>query len=259
MNNYAPFVSGAISGFIEVSITHPFDLLKTKLQEAIQKKLVPRSSLITISKSIYTTGGISGFYKGLSLKIIGTVPMRLTYWSSQYYATSYLQKNGYTHHKALVYGGVIGGFAQTIIDNPLEVIKTRIITQNISITKAIGLPYPGFIPTLIRNSIFAICVNNAISYKKANNPLYNFLIGAGGGFCGSMLSHPFDYIKTEYHRQTKNLSKKISKNIYKKIIKDVTISPTILMTGCIPRATLGFFNMGIGAVVFISLQNYLSK
>ena len=34
------FIAGGISGIIEVISTHPIDLIKTKLQEASQKKMV---------------------------------------------------------------------------------------------------------------------------------------------------------------------------------------------------------------------------
>jgi len=246
---YVPLISGAISGFIEVPTTHPLDLIKTKLQQ--ESQLGNKVNIIKLAKNIYISQGISGFYIGIVPRIIGVVPMRLTYWSTQYYSTNYFLNNNINLYQSVLCGGIIGGICQTTLDNPLEVVKTRMITSNTNFLQSIKPPYPGFYITLARNSIFAVTVNMAIANKKENKPIYNFMLGATGGFLGSIISQPLDYIKTEVQR---SISKQNS-NIYE-ILNN---NPSILMKGWYPRAFLGFMNMGIGSFVFINMNNILRK
>lgn len=246
---YIPLVSGAISGFIEVPTTHPLDLIKTRIQK--ESQIGNKVNIIKLGKNIYFSQGIKGFYKGVIPRMIGVVPMRLTYWSSQHYSTNFFLRNKINPYQSVLYGGLVGGICQTFLDNPLEVVKTRMITSSKNFMQSIKPPYPGFGITLARNSLFAMAVNMAIMHKKENRLLHNFMLGATGGFFGSVISQPLDYIKTEVQRSVSCQHK----NIYKMLTKD----PTILMRGWFPRALLGFMNMGIGALVFIKMNNILRK
>ena len=67
---------------------------------------------------------------------------------------------------------------------------------------------------MIRNVIFAIPVSY---FTKVYGHDYSFFAGAFGGFIGSIISHPFDIIKTEMQRcGGSNMSMiNIFKDIYK--------------------------------------------
>ena len=87
--------------------------------------------------------------------------------------------------------------------------------------------------------------------KQKNQKIYygiHFLKGAIGGFIGSVITQPLDYIKTEQQRLVKN-----NRTIIDIIIKDYKF----FMVGTMPRAILGFLNMGIGATVYTVITNHI--
>jgi hypothetical protein len=266
---YISLISGAISGLVEVQTTHPIDVIKTKLQQSTL-------NINQTIKHIYKTHGLIGFYNGLIPRLIGIVPMRIVYWNSQYYSTKYYLTLNFSYQSSLILGGLSGGILQTIIDNPIETIKTRMINGS-NLTTAIKLPYYGFGATLLRNSIFAVSMNYISNkYKVSTNKYFldlntivfdysiilNFFIGAIGGLIGSVITQPFDYIKTQlqsidsYNKiEYKLKQKEILNKAYNNLIKN----PSYLMKGWQPRAFLCFMNMGIGSVIFHTSNEYLTK
>ena len=69
------YYAGAISGIIEVVLTHPLDFIKTKRQEYIQNNL----NMNNFYKKVYG-GNISNLYSGIFSRLIGIIPMRLSFW-----------------------------------------------------------------------------------------------------------------------------------------------------------------------------------
>lgn len=61
----ATFLSGASSGMVAAFVTHPFDVLKTKRQLAVE-----RVSLL----SIFRVEGCVGIFRGLSLRLLTVIP-----------------------------------------------------------------------------------------------------------------------------------------------------------------------------------------
>lgn len=247
--------SGALSGWIEGMVTHPLDLIKTKTQEK-QLKYNKSVKIKNIVKNIYRKNGLTGFYKGITPKLIGVIPMRLTYWGVLNNINKRLyNKNDNNIDKLLKlsFAGSISGSVQTIIDNPIEVFKTKMMTNNKDNTSKIVSDilknkqlFNGSKMTLCRNIPFAICTNIGVYWKDTTNPVEQFLYGALGGVIGCIITQPFDYYKTDMQRYT-------SSNLLKK-----KINYKELWTGGLMRASLGFFTMGIGAVCFRQIYDYLS-
>ena len=157
-----------------------------------------------IIKNIYKNQGLKGFYRGYVPRLFCIIPMRVLYWGVQNNSNIYLKKNfNLKNSERLILSGTIAGIMQTIIDNPIENIKIKMMTDNkISILSIIKKSkYPGFYITSLRNAGFAICVNVAINYKENINNSNTFLLGAFGGFIGSVLTQPLDYLKTEIQRK----------------------------------------------------------
>jgi len=247
------YVAGAGSGLIEVLTTHPIDLMKTKMQEAMLKN--KSSKFIYVFKSVYTNYGLKGYYKGLLPRIVGIVPMRLVFWGTQNSANYYfITKKDKLRIPKLFFNGILGGFAQTLVDNPIEVLKIRKMTNNTSPYYIKDLITRGFKITAFRNIIFAICVNISINYKENNTHSERFMLGAIGGCIGSAVTQPIDLIKTEQQRNNHKVSYKIIFDIFKK-------SPKALWTGILPRCVLGFSTMGIGVIslnMFNKFFDYLN-
>jgi len=84
---------------------------------------------------------------------------------------------------------------------------------------------------------------------------YPFAAGAVGGFIGSVISQPFDVVKTEMQRfrgDSKNGMMTIFSDIYRR-------NPAELFTGTIMRGTMGFVNMGVGFLAFKHIYAMVSK
>jgi hypothetical protein len=239
-NYLASSMSGSMSGIIEVLVSHPFDRIKTSMQIFSLNKT--RSDLLYTIIHIYKSNGIRGFYNGIIPRIGGIIPMRLTYWGTMRTTSSMT--------KSLILPGIIAGLAQSIIDNPIEVLKIKLMTK----TKQkniinVNYVYKGFVPLVFRNILFAIPVSYSVKKYGTDHP---FLAGAIGGLIGSIISHPFDLIKTEIQRYPTqkihmyDVLKKISNN--ESIYSLNTIKK--LSSGLIMRCGMGCLNMGIGFYTF---------
>lgn len=243
-------ISAGFSGIIEAGSTHWLDRIKTKMQElTLDKK---SGNIMNATKSIYLESGLSGFYLGIVPRIIGIVPMRVIYWSTMVKMNSMVVNS--SHIVQYILPGLVAGSVQTILDNPIEAIKIQLMTRgknkkeqlNITTFSDVKKLYIGFMPCLIRNTIFAVVV--ASSVKKFGQKQENkFLAGAIGGFVGSVLSQPFDVIKTELQRcKTNNTKIKINTNTFKMLYDIAKNNPRELWSGGSMRCTLAFLNMGIG-------------
>ena len=84
-------------------------------------------------------------------------------------------------------------------------------------------------------------MNYTVNISPSDNYGINFLKGAVGGFIASIITQPIDYIKTKKQRIT----------LHQRSITDIIRSEyKFLMVGTMPRAILGFLNMGIGVSVY---------
>jgi len=240
-NTHINYIAGSLSGLVEVSISHPIDRIKTALQESTLNH--HNTTLKTVSKNIYKSYGLRGFYNGYIPRIIGIIPMRLTYWGTFRTMNEYISNKNF--FGKIIIPGFVAGSAQTLIDNPIEVIKIKLMTGGL--IPPLKTLYRGFIPCLNRNILFAIPVGITTSKYGNKHP---FLSGAIGGIIGSFISHPFDVIKTEIQRHNGSSNSQI------KILKDIyTFNPKKLWSGISMRASLGCINMGIGFFSF----NYIHK
>jgi solute carrier family 25 2-oxodicarboxylate transporter 21 len=246
-NSYHNYIAGSLSGIIEVCVSHPIDRIKTEMQTLTlkHKKSNIKNAIYVINKK----NGINGFYDGIFPRIMGIIPMRLTYWGSLKTMNDFVTNQSKITRYFVP--GIVAGLTQTIIDNPIEVIKIKLMTGSKQINYS--LLYTGFTPCLIRNILFAIPVGfctNFIKNEKDYRSKYSFFAGALGGFFGSLVSHPFDIIKTEMQRHGGSNMTPI--NIFKDIYKD---NPLKLWSGVSMRCTLGCINMGVGFFAFDFIYN----
>jgi len=250
-DEYKRFLYGGIAGITEVSFTHPIDLLKTRMQNAhlLNNPIKNPSQYLN---QLYKSNGIRGIYSGYIPRFIGIIPMRFVYWGMQNNCNYYLGKNTQLSHlNILILSGMIGGAAQTLVDNPIEAIKTRMMTQNNEKISFRQLSFPGFYPTLYRNIGFATVLNYGLNRNLSDNIFINGLTAATSGFVASIITQPFDYVKTECQRSGGKPDTTFN------IIKNVIMTdPRGIFVGTMPRALLGFLTMGIGGMTVFALQKY---
>ena len=176
-------LSTSLIGFIEVTLNHPLEYIKTQYQNGVELKR------IKFDKSLYVNSLIPRYST--------IIPMRTVFWSSLHYNEKY--KND------IITTTLITSKLQTLIDFPSEQIKTKqIMYKNISIRDCFNCNYVyhGYIHNLLRNGIFLYFYLYFTQKEKNNlNVIY-------GSFSGILMSQPFDGLKTIYQTGNKDIIKK---------------------------------------------------
>ena len=212
---YASFISGSI----ELAVVYPLDYLKTIRQN---NKNLSSKDYIRYMRTPY---------RGAGVKMIGFVPMRVGFWSGM----DYFNKNGYGAIKSGIYTAGL----QTLIDYPIEQIKTQRVLNNVNMRNAFSdvKIVPSFGVHLIRNMIFMGVLNSVIESDK--DSMY---VGALGGLAGSLITQPLDTLKTWYQSGKKSYPVEWR-------IKDY-------MRGWQHRGLISLLSMNIGWLVF---SRFLAK
>ena len=210
--------ASAISAFTEVLTTHPIDYAKTIVQNN-HKKMSGEE----------WKNALKTPYKGVASRLIGIVPMRVLFWNS----LDYFKNKGFNPYHAALSTSVI----QTAIDYPIEQVKTQKIINNSKIIQSFSNVriLEASSTHLIRNMGFAICVNGII--QQDPNSFYH---GAMGGFIGSLVTHPFDSLKTWYQSGYKYYPKHWTFNNY--------------MKGWHYRCGVSLISMNIGWIIYHRLK-----
>lgn len=183
---YIPYHAYIVSSITEVIITQPIDVIKTLKQN----RIIPTYNIKTL-------------YKGFTPRLYGNIPSLSMFLFSQSYLDSKLNMDK-PYNKLLL--PLIAGCSQTLIDNPIEVIKINKIMgiKNLNLLK-------GFVPHYFKNSILIGSVYHSRKYAENNlhssYSNFNGIIGAAGGLIGTYMSHPFDTIKTlqQSNKEFKNI------------------------------------------------------
>lgn len=197
----------------ELVLTHPLDYYKLLKQNNVK-------NAIKYVKS--------NPYKGVSTRLIGILPMRISFWSS----LEYMKENKI--NSFLI--PFITSSVQTIFDIPIEQLKTNLMNKK---------KY-NYIPNNFWKGIFFHYQRNIIftyGFYFGSNFFENpFIGGLTGGLIGSIISHPFDSMKTFYQSGFTNPK----------------ITNKFLFRGIIPRTSISIISMSVGYGSFIFFKNLFS-
>lgn len=225
------FKSALFASICEIVIVHPIDVFKIHYQQNSNFKF-----------KTFMNYNFNTKYRGFISRSMGILPMRTTFWVSQDLAN----KNISLNNSILNYitKSTFVSFAQTLIDCPIENMKIGKI-NNKKIKFNFKFFYKGFSPNLIRNNIFAF---NVIGFNKLGDEYdcNKFISGSIGGLLGSIISQPFDYIKT-LRQSDKNIKFYDIFNIKHK---------KYFMNGCTARSLVCFMSMGIGSLALDFYNDY---
>uniref|UniRef100_A0A6C0AVX1 Mitochondrial carrier protein n=1 Tax=viral metagenome TaxID=1070528 RepID=A0A6C0AVX1_9ZZZZ len=250
-NNIKPYINGGISGIIEITLVHPIEYFKTLKQY----KKNNNNNFFTFVKNAYNTGGIRSLYYGYLPRLIGVVPMRTIFWGTMYASDKNLQNKSINPLYKYCLSGLLVGSIQTLIDCPIESLKTQMMTTSNSSYK---INFNGFTPNLLRNIGFVTIFNasknsikdNYLSTRKNIN-LDNIFIGCISGITASILTQPFDYIKTKMQEN------KIVKVPMRKIIYlTLKNKPMLFFSGTVSRCSITCISMSIGLYIFELLNSF---
>jgi solute carrier family 25 citrate transporter 1 len=237
------WVAGAIAGTADVWACHPFDRIKTHLQNN------PSSSIAGSTRAIWDkgggsfNGGMRSFYEGiLPMTAEAIFKVGIRYFAFQLFVEQYNSSVHGDAKKPATFGlNLVGGaFAGTIesflVVIPCELLKVRHMTQehHVSFSQVfknvikeegfLGL-YKGASATLLRqitNHMIRFPVFFSLtSWMKGENkhahlaPWQNLLAGGLAGTASTLFNNPFDTIKTRMQKQGQNLSAmEVVKGIY---------------------------------------------
>jgi len=148
--------------------------------------------------------GMLGMYAGILPRLAGIVPMRTLFWGTQSTVRAALEEPQFGHVSELSKGMVVGvsaGVAQTVLDNPIEVVKTRLMLappgSNVTAWSAIREGhFPGFSATMTRNVVFAVIFCSLMGLSRhgeeRSSSLRQFGVGAVAGCVSSFATQPLD-------------------------------------------------------------------
>lgn len=209
-NNMKNYFNGAISGSFGVFVSHPFDTVKT----SIQNKTIMPHSLTGLYRGIYPAMYGVGFEKAI---VFGTYTSIYKYLITTDINTNLLNP----------ISGAVAGLTASLVVTPTERIKI-LLQSNKNISMSSVTPYNlyrGLTATFSREipgfSVYFTVYNKLkdnYSSKYMNFPLYiSFLYGGFAGTCSWMCIYPQDVIKTRMQTNTSNNISifQTTKNIYR--------------------------------------------
>lgn len=206
----------------------PFDIVKVRVQTAPPGRY---SGIVECIGDIFKKGGVTAFYKGTELPLIGVgACVSIQFGVVQYIKRIFQNQNMAVHGKKglhltqsqLYLSGAAGGIANSVIAGPIEHVRIRLQTQQTAIysgpfdclrqMKAQGGitgVFRGFSPTLIREGhgmgIYFLTYDYIVQqtmkkqhleHRSQLSPTVPLLAGATAGLVLWLAVYPIDVIKS---------------------------------------------------------------
>ena len=215
-------ISGGIAGGVEGAVTYPFEFAKTRAQLRTEKGVKHSRNPFATVAQVYRQEGIRALYKGCSALVVGSVgkdAVRFLSFDTIKNAFADPETGALSPLRNIFAGMAAGVVASITAVTPTERLKTALIDDAreqkrfTSATHAIrtilkedgfwGM-YRGFAGTTLKQASatsFRMGSYNIIKeYERARdipqNTVVNFVNGAIAGTITTLLSQPFDTIKT---------------------------------------------------------------
>jgi solute carrier family 25 carnitine/acylcarnitine transporter 20/29 len=175
------FVCGSLSGVVQTLVGHPFDTIKTRIQN--------RSKIVC---------SFNNLYKGVSYPLFSSAFIN----AGSFGICESVTNNGYNYFIS----GFISGSLMSFFITPIELFKIKEQTKNSS-----GIRYyRGFLQTLGRESVGTSVYFGAYYYtkNKTNSVLFS---GGLAGLLSCIFTYPIDTIKTRIQADSSMTLKKAIK------------------------------------------------
>ncbi|XP_054168047.1 LOW QUALITY PROTEIN: mitochondrial glycine transporter-like [Oppia nitens] len=243
------FLAGSISGTVSTVLFQPFDLVKTRIQNAnlltattSTSSSVATNRLIPLVNQVLKEEQLLGLWRGTVPSLVKCVPgIGLYFCSLDYLKTQFCKNsNGVQCQpsaiEAVSFGLIARSFAGFVLI-PVTVVKTRYesgVFAYGSLGQALRHTYVsegarglvcGLVPTLMRDAPFSglyymfysqlkqVVVMSSSSSSSNNtciSPVLNFTIGLNAGLLASIVTHPMDVVKTRMQLYPRQFSSLMS-------------------------------------------------
>ncbi|XP_041353328.1 mitochondrial 2-oxodicarboxylate carrier-like isoform X2 [Gigantopelta aegis] len=218
------FAAGGCAGFVEVSIMHPLDLIKTRFQIQGGPEDPHRyTSIVDCFRRMYKSEGPLSFYKGILPPLLAETPKRaVKFFTFERYKTLFAYGDYLAQPLVLTAAGLFAGMTEALVINPFEVVKVRLQAERSAFKKqpstfhlareivakdGFGLKglNKGLTSTLGRHGVFNMVYFSFYHNIKAivpevKDPRYDlprrFVIGLGAGVLASCINIPWDVAKS---------------------------------------------------------------
>lgn len=228
---WKPLVAGSLSGFASTVLLQPLDLIKTRIQAIKKVDASVKHAVFDAVVKIKRNDGFRGFYNGLVPSLYRIVPGVGIYFLSVHslgdlfaFANGCRKTDLHILDNALI--GVLARSIGTVTVLPFTVIKARFesglfnysgvmhaIRQIFAREGYRGL-FSGLGATVIRDApssgLYLAFYRYELSFfpdsTNSMRPLVHFLSGINAGIFASIMTHPFDMIKTQIQLSQEPLS-----------------------------------------------------
>ncbi|KAH9865437.1 hypothetical protein J1614_009020 [Plenodomus biglobosus] len=141
IHSWSKFVAGGLAGMVSQFAVYPIDTLKFRMQcETVSGGLHGNQLIWATAKKMWTTGGVSAYYRGLPMGIFGIFPYAALDLGTFEYLKRYVARRNAKrlgcHEEDAQPGGfmtaAIGGFSGAFGASavyPLNVLRTRLQSQ----------------------------------------------------------------------------------------------------------------------------------
>lgn len=199
------FLQGGVSGMVGVVISHPFDTVKTHMQNSMK---VPYNLKV--------------LYRGIAAPLLGVGFEKAVVFGIYTNTMNYLKVQQCPENLIHPCAGALAGFSASFIVTPVERIKILLQTNKFNTLKLYSIPqlYRGLSVTFTRETPgFAIyfSIYNQIKEHIYNNQITlpgSFITGGIAGATSWLFIFPQDIIKTRIQSSTISSYKYHIKQIY---------------------------------------------
>lgn len=225
-------LAGAVTGTVSRALFQPLDVLKIRFQLQVEPLRKVESSkywsIPQATQTIIREEGVTALWKGhipaQLLSVIYGVVQFVSFEAATKVAWSILPEGVYNYHKPLTYSvcGGIAGCASTIVVQPVDVIRTRLISQGnqkiyssmlsgiLTITRTEGARglYKGLLPAMsqiapqigLQFGFYALLKdmwqNISNKHDGETSEINGSLIcGSGAGVLSKIIIYPLDVVK----------------------------------------------------------------
>ncbi|KAI9913165.1 hypothetical protein PsorP6_006321 [Peronosclerospora sorghi] len=243
---------GATSGMGGIVAVYPVDVVKTRMQNS----RVATSAMQTLT-TIFRTEGVGSFYKGLWPQLLGTIPDKAVSLATREFVKSFFDKPN--EFKASFTSAAVSGIMQSVVMNPVEVVKVRMQLDStlkpLGIIRELGMRglYRGYSACLARDVMFASTyftlydmAKTQLGVQDGTSLGWSMVAASTAGIPAAFLSTPLDLLKTRM--QSRDATVQGFVNTYRQVTTQGGFGA--LFAGWAPRVSRIAPQFGIVLVTF---------